>query len=128
MLKGISHWYKLDQSISVLRVVGWYFHIYSNFNRTFCKQTVETLIRRRVLRRLIWVCTVCLCPTQWTLGLYGSIATLTVAFSTRMTSRSYFFVCSTQLRIKFILLMDDKKPKVGILTLFFYNSRIKTPS
>ena len=25
-------------------------------------QTVETLIRRRVLRRLIWVCTVCQLP------------------------------------------------------------------
>ena len=28
----------------------------SNFNRTLCNQTVETLIRRRVVRRLIWVC------------------------------------------------------------------------
>ena len=45
--------------------------LYSNFNRTFCKQTAETLIRRRVLRRLILVCTVCLCPTKRTLGLYG---------------------------------------------------------
>ena len=27
-------------------------------------QTVETLIRRRVLRRLIWVCTVCQLPFQ----------------------------------------------------------------
>ena len=25
---------------------------------------VENLIRYRVLRRLIWVCTVCLCPTK----------------------------------------------------------------
>ena len=32
----------------------------------FYKQTVETLIRR-----LIWVCTVCICPTKRTLGLYG---------------------------------------------------------
>ena len=37
----------------------------------FCKQTVETLIRRHVLRLLIWLCTVCLCPTKRTLGLYG---------------------------------------------------------
>ena len=37
---GISYYYQLDQSISVLRVVGWYF--YSNLNRTICKQTVET--------------------------------------------------------------------------------------
>ena len=56
---GIFHYYQLDRFISVLRVVRWYFfHFYSNFDRTFSKQTVETLVRRRVLRRLIWVCTV----------------------------------------------------------------------
>ena len=43
----------------------------SNPDSTFCKQTVETLIRRRVLRRLVWVCTVCLRPTKTTLGLHG---------------------------------------------------------
>ena len=32
---------------------------------------MENLIRRRVLWRLIWVCTVCLCPTKMTLGLHG---------------------------------------------------------
>ena len=70
---GISHYYQLDQFISVLRVVmlGGILHLNSNSDRTFCKQTVETLIRRRVLRRLIWVCTVCLCPTKRTLVLYG---------------------------------------------------------
>ena len=47
------------------------FHFYSNLDRTVCKQTVETLIRRRIVWRLIWVCTVCLCPTKWMLGLYG---------------------------------------------------------
>ena len=33
--------------------------IFLKNHRKFCKQTVETLIRRRVLqrRRLIWVCT-----------------------------------------------------------------------
>ena len=45
---GIFLSYKFDQSIFVLRVVKWYFHFHSNFNRTFCKQTVETLIRRRI--------------------------------------------------------------------------------
>ena len=34
------------------------------FNRNVCKQTVENLIRRRVLRRLIWFCTVCRCSTK----------------------------------------------------------------
>ena len=68
-LNELSHYYQLDQSISVLRVVGWYFHFNSNDSRTLCKQTVETLVRRCVLRRLIWVCNVCLCPTKRTLGL-----------------------------------------------------------
>ena len=29
-----------------------------------CKQTVETLIRHQILWHLIWVCTICLCPTK----------------------------------------------------------------
>ena len=49
---GISHTYQLDQSMSVLRVVRLYFSFLSNSNRSFCKQTVETLIRRHILRRL----------------------------------------------------------------------------
>ena len=32
---------------------------------------MENLIRHRILRGLIWVCTVGLCPTKGTLGLYG---------------------------------------------------------
>ena len=39
----ISNPYQLDESVSVLRVVGWYFQFFfSNFNRKFCKETVET--------------------------------------------------------------------------------------
>ena len=34
-------------------MLGGIFHVYKNFNRTFCKQTVETMVRRRVQRRLI---------------------------------------------------------------------------
>ena len=41
------------------------------FKRSACKQTVENLIRRRVLWRLIWFCTVCRCPTKRALGVYG---------------------------------------------------------
>ena len=33
----ISHFYQLDQSISVLRDVGWYFDL---FFQIFCKQTM----------------------------------------------------------------------------------------
>ena len=47
------------------------FHLYSILNRYSCQQTVKTLIRRRILRRLIWVCIVCLCPKNGTLGLYA---------------------------------------------------------
>ena len=48
----------------ILEVLGGIFQSYTNSNRTFCEQTVETLIRRRVLWRLIWVCAVCLCPAK----------------------------------------------------------------
>ena len=47
------------------------FRFYFIPNRNSCKQTVKTLIRRRILRRLIWVCTVCLGPKNGTPGLYG---------------------------------------------------------
>ena len=52
-------------------MLGCIFHFYKSFNRTFCKQTVENLVRRRILRHLIWFCTVCQCTTKRTLGLYG---------------------------------------------------------
>ena len=55
MSNGISNSYHLDQSISISRVVGWYFPFYSNFSMTICKQTVETLIRRHILWRLFLV-------------------------------------------------------------------------
>ena len=61
---------------TILVLLGGIFQFYSNFKRNFCKQTVENLIRRRILRRLIWFCTVCLCPTKRTLGLYGFIWTM----------------------------------------------------
>ena len=48
----------------ILGVIGGIFHIYSKVHLIFCKQTVKTLIRRRFIRQLIWVCTVCLCPTK----------------------------------------------------------------
>ena len=75
MPNGISHCYLLDQSFSVLRVVGWiFFHFYSNLDRIIWKQTLETRIRvdrRCILRSLVWVCTVCIPPTKRMLGLYG---------------------------------------------------------
>ena len=69
----ISNLYQLDESISIFRIVGWYFSFYSSFKRNFCKQTVENLTRCHVLLRLIWFCTVCRYPTKKTQGLYGLI-------------------------------------------------------
>ena len=46
------------------------FQLYSNFDRTSCKQIVEALIRR-LIRRQIWVSTVLLCSTEGRyIGLY----------------------------------------------------------
>ena len=39
-------------------------YLFPNFDSTFCKQTDETMIRRRPLCRLILVCTVCKCPNK----------------------------------------------------------------
>ena len=47
------------------------FQLYSNFHRIFCKQTAGNMIRRRILRRVIWLCTVCRCPIKRTPGLNG---------------------------------------------------------
>ena len=51
-------------------MLGGIFHLHSNFERTFCKQTVETLVRCRVTWRLIWVCNVCLQKGRY-IGIYG---------------------------------------------------------
>ena len=64
----MSQPYELDESISNLKgLCGSKFKCNSNFKSSFCKQTVETL----VLRRLVRVCTVCLCTTKKTLDLNG---------------------------------------------------------
>ena len=44
-------------------------HFNSDFNRTVFTQTVEPLIRRCVLWRLVWVSSVCQCLTKRTLDL-----------------------------------------------------------
>ena len=67
MSNGTSYSYPLDQSISILRAVGWYFNL--NFNRTFCKQTV--------LQCLIWVCTVLhMCHKKYAWLIYIGMNTL----------------------------------------------------
>ena len=68
---GISHFFQLEKSISNLRLLGGLFILFSNFNRRICKRTVKFLIRHRVMRCLIWICTVCIFPIKRTIGLYG---------------------------------------------------------
>ena len=60
----------MEQAISVLRVVGWYFSFYT----IFCKQKVET--DHLVMQHLILVCIVCLCPTKRMLGLNVLLSTI----------------------------------------------------
>ena len=91
MSNVFSHPYQLDESISNFRVVGWYFSFYSNFKRNFCLQTVENLIRRRILWRLIWFCTVCGCPSKRTLGLFGVMSLLTEKRDGQLTLLFYFW-------------------------------------
>ena len=62
----------IDQSISVLRVVGWYKCIYFYLDFNIPKANSGELIRRRVLWCIIWVRTVSLCPTKRMLGVYMS--------------------------------------------------------
>ena len=67
MPSELVHPYQLDEFISSLRGVWCTFFRFIFFffffcSKNSCQQTVETQIRRRVLRRLIWVCTVCLGP------------------------------------------------------------------
>ena len=61
-------WTSLFSSSGLLGVV---YYSYSNFDKISCKQTVENLIRHCSLWRLISACTICLCPTNRTLVLYG---------------------------------------------------------
>ena len=69
---GLVHPLKLDESISNFRVSGVLL-----FSFIFILSLIEIhgIIQCRfwsgVLQSLIWVCTVCLCPKNGTLGLYG---------------------------------------------------------
>ena len=57
----VINWNSLFLSLGIL---GGIFKFYSNFNRTFCMQTVETLLRCLTLRHLICVNINCLRPTK----------------------------------------------------------------
>ena len=61
----ISLSYQLGQLISILRFARWYFLF------LFLIEHSISLNRRRFMRCLVRVCTVCLCPTKRILGLSG---------------------------------------------------------
>ena len=71
---------KWTRPFPILGLLSGIFHFYINFKRNPFKQTVENLVRRRFMRRLIWCCTVCRCPRKRTLGFYGLIARRYVSF------------------------------------------------
>ena len=63
-LNGISHYYRLNQSISVLLVVRWYFIIF-----------IQILIEYSVFKQCrprsdAVVCTACICPTKRMVAVY----------------------------------------------------------
>ena len=70
------HFYQMNLSNFVFRVVGCCFSFLFDFNRTFCKQTMESPIRHCSLWRLNLVCTFCLCPTKERLANFGLILLL----------------------------------------------------
>ena len=57
-----------------------FFIYFQIFNRTFCKQTVEILIRHRIMRCLIWDCSVCLCPIKRTVNDHLKIKCMILCF------------------------------------------------
>ena len=58
-LNKLSHTIYWKSQFSILDMLGYMMYILLKKKWLNCLQTVETLIRRRVLRRLIWVYTVC---------------------------------------------------------------------
>ena len=58
-----SRSYLLAQTMSILRVVEWYYH----FHSILLEHSVSEQWSH-ILLHLIWVCAVCLCPTKRTLG------------------------------------------------------------
>ena len=100
-------------------MLGGISHFYSNFNRTFCKKAVETLIRCRRMRRRVWVCTVCLYLTKRTLGLYG-LTHLSLAYFSRDKDKQCRSRWSRSSLITYILLYSNLNTSVKyrITTLY----------
>ena len=62
ILNRLSHTIYRKSPILILGTPGYEIYIFLEKKWLNYLQTVETLIRRRVLRRLIWVCTICYLP------------------------------------------------------------------
>ena len=68
--------YQMNVSISIFQMKGCVSYLYHFYfilwgHSYWSYLNVQTLIRRRDLWRLIWVCNVCLCLIYWTLGTNG---------------------------------------------------------
>ena len=56
---------------------------------------METLIRRRLLRRLIWVCTICLCISLRTAGVYALNVCMVLLWIKANSCRCHFNLTQT---------------------------------
>ena len=71
----LTHFSWMEFPVPIIWMNPFWIVVNFNFNQilksTICKQTVQNLIRHRILQRLIWFFTVCRCPIKRTLGLNG---------------------------------------------------------
>ena len=65
-----------------------FFTFFQILNIILCKPTVKILLRHRIMRCLIWVCTVSLCPIERALDLYGLTENIFAEVATRLGSYS----------------------------------------
>ena len=71
MTNVISYLYQVEESVFSFRGDKYFvFH----FDQKPSKQTIKRQIRHRILRRLIGMCNVCLCPTEGMLDFHGLMA------------------------------------------------------
>ena len=90
------------------------------------KQWRTAVIRRRVLRRLVWFCTVCRCPIKRTLGLYGFKVNLELRYFVLFTLRLLLVYRHSNRTLFF---GNNIKSKMGILNLIrkiYFNQKTLT--
>ena len=94
-LNRLSHTIYWKSPISILGMSGYVIYRFLEKKWLNYLQTVKTLIRRRILWRLIWVCTVCQLPftfsrLQWVKNVYIQTYTGVRLFSRTLTVRTSF--------------------------------------